>query len=71
MTLHESDPKIVCTILKDRKIRPKRLSKKEHRADALAPEAEEGRDKLRKATGRSKYLMIRGYPNGGTHLGRS
>ena len=49
----------------------KRLSKKEHRADALAPEAEEGRDKLRKATGRSKYLMIRGYPNGGTHLGRS
>jgi hypothetical protein len=32
----------------------KRSSYKEHRADALAPEAEEGRDKLRKATGRRK-----------------
>ena len=27
-----------------------------------------GRDKLRKATGRSKYPLSRGYPNGGTHL---
>ncbi len=33
----------------------KRLSYKEHRVNALAPRAEEGRDKLRKATGRSKY----------------
>ena len=32
----------------------------------LAPEAEEGRAKLRKATGRSKYPVIRGYPNGET-----
>ena len=33
----------------------KRLSYKERREDALAPRAEEGRDKLRKAMGRSKY----------------
>ena len=31
------------------------LSKKEHKADALALGAEEGRDKLRKAAVRSKY----------------
>ena len=30
-------------------------SEEEHRADALAPGAEEGRDKLRKAAGRSTY----------------
>ena len=47
-----------------------RLSKKEHRADAWALGAEEGRDKLRKAAGRSKYPMIRGYPNGETHIRR-
>ena len=35
--------------------------------DALALEAEEGRDKLRKAAGRSKYSAIRRYPNGETH----
>ena len=34
--------------------------------NALASGADEGRDKLRKATGRSKYPAIRGYPNGGT-----
>ena len=34
--------------------------------DAWALGAEEGRDKLRKAAGRSKYLKIRGYPNEGT-----
>ena len=44
------------------------LSYKEHRVDALALRADEGRDKLRKATGRSKYPLSRGYPNGGTHL---
>ena len=32
----------------------------------LAPRAEEGRDKLRKAMGRSKYLLSHGYPNEGT-----
>ena len=36
--------------------------------DALAIEDEEGRDKLRKASGSSKYATIRGYPNVGTHL---
>ena len=45
-----------------------RSSMKEHRADALALGAEEGRDKLRKATGRSTYPLIRGCPNGETHM---
>ena len=34
----------------------------------MALGAEEGRDKLRKAAGRSTYPMIRRYPNGGTHI---
>ena len=42
-------------------------SEEEHRADALALGADEGRDKLRKAAGRSKYPLIRRYPNGETH----
>ena len=42
-------------------------SEKERRVDALALRAEEGRDKLRKAVGRSKYPLIHGYPNGETH----
>ena len=41
-------------------------SYKEYKVNALASEAEEGRDKLRKAAGRSKYLEIRRYPNEGT-----
>ena len=46
----------------------KRISSyKEHTENALASGDEEGRDKLRKATGRSKYPIIRGYPNGETH----
>ena len=36
--------------------------------DALALKGEEGRDKLRKALGRSKYPLIQRYPNEGTHL---
>ena len=36
--------------------------------DALAPSDDEGRDTLRKATGRSERPLIRGYPNGGTHI---
>ena len=48
----------------------KRLSKEERRVDALALRAEERRDKLRKATGRSKYLLIRGYLNGETYMER-
>ena len=34
--------------------------------DALALRGEEGRDKLRKATGIGKYESIRRYPNGTT-----
>ena len=34
----------------------------------MALRADEGRDKLRKAAGRSKYPLIRRYPNGETHL---
>ena len=48
----------------------KRLSKKERRADALALRAEERRDKLRKAVGRSKCPVIHGYLNGETHMER-
>ena len=44
------------------------LSEQERRVDALALRADEGRDKLRKAAGRSKYPLIRRYPNGETHL---
>ena len=44
----------------------KKSSLQEHRVDALAPYAEEGRGKLRKATGSRKQALIRGYPNGGT-----
>ena len=47
-----------------------RLSKKERRVDALALRAEERRDKLRKAVGRSKYLKIHGSLNGETHMDR-
>ena len=46
----------------------RRSSKKEHKADALALGAEEGRDKLRKAAVRSKYPATRRYPNEGTHI---
>jgi hypothetical protein len=42
------------------------LSYKERRVDALALRADERRDKLRKASGRSKYPMIRRYLNGET-----
>ena len=47
----------------------KRISYKERMEDALVHGAEEGRDKLRKATGRSKYPEIRRYPNEGTQHG--
>ena len=45
-------------------------SEEEHRVDAKAPTAEEGRGKLRKATGNRKQVTIRGYPNGGTRPGQ-
>ena len=35
--------------------------------DALALEDDEGRDKLRYASGSRKYALIRRFPNGGTH----
>ena len=44
------------------------LSYKERRVDALALRADERRDKLRKASGRSKYPMIRRSLNGETHM---
>ena len=37
-------------------------------ADALELPGEEGRDKLRKAGGRSTYPVIPGYPNGVIHM---
>ena len=49
----------------------KESSKEGHRVDALALRAEERRDKLRKATGRSKYPLIRGCLNGETHMGKA
>ena len=39
--------------------------------DALAPSADEGRSKLRKAPGRSKHSVIRRSPNGATRLEQS
>ena len=39
-------------------------SYKGRKVNALAPGAEEGRDKLRKATGSRKWAVIRGCPNG-------
>ena len=48
-----------------------RSSEEERRVDALALRADERRDKLRKASGRSKYPLIRRSPNGGTHHGNT
>ena len=45
-----------------------RSSEEERRVDALALRADERRDKLRKASGRSKYPLIRRYLNGETRL---
>ena len=47
-----------------------RLSEQEHRVNALASRVEEGRGKLRKATGSCTQATIHGYPNGGTRLRR-
>ena len=49
----------------------KKSSYKEHREDALAPYAEEGRGQLRKAAGSCKRALIRRYPNGGTRQVKS
>ena len=47
-----------------------RSSEEERRVDALALRADERRDKLRKASGRSKYPLIRRYLNGETQLSK-
>ena len=39
--------------------------------DALAPTGDEGRGKLRKASGSRKQALIRGCPNGETHTGKT
>ena len=44
-----------------------RSSYKERKGNALASGADEGREKLRLASGRSKYPLIRRFPNGETH----
>ena len=44
------------------------LCKEERMVDALALRADERRDKLRKAAGRSTYPLIRRSLNGETHL---
>ena len=48
-----------------------RSSRKGRRTDALALRADERRDKLRKAVGRSKYPVIHGCLNGETRLAKS
>ena len=45
-----------------------RLRYKGHVGNALAPDAEERRSKLRKASGSCKRTLIRGYLNGGTRM---
>ena len=44
-------------------------SYKGHEVDALAPRADEGRGRLRKAPGSREQTLIRRYPNGETRLG--
>ena len=39
-----------------------------HLVDALVARGDEGRGTLRKATGSCEQALIRGYPNGETHL---
>ena len=45
-------------------------SEEEHRVDAKAPNTEERRGQLRKATGSRKQALIRGCLNGETRLGQ-
>ena len=45
------------------------LSEQGHAVDALAQAGDEGRGKLRKASGSRKQALIRGYPNGETWRG--
>ena len=60
-----------CMLSEDAQPAAARVKHQERRVDALALRAEERRDKLRKAAGRSTYPMIRRCLNGETHYGRS
>ena len=60
----------LCMMQLNRKVQGKWLSKKERRVDALALRADERRDKLRKAMGRSKYPLIHGFLNGETYMSK-
>ena len=54
-------------------LKPNQIQKsreQERRVDALALRADERRDKLRKATVRSKYSVIRRFLNGETYLSK-
>ena len=42
--------------------------KQGHLVDALAPRGDEGRGTLRQASGSREQALIRGFPNGETHL---
>ena len=57
-------------IIGQEKIGLRRIDEKsslqEHRADAQAPYAEEGRGQLRKAVGSRKQALIHRFPNGET-----
>ena len=64
MNENQEEPLFYDTLI----VKTKRSSKKERRADALALRADERRDKLRKAVGRSKYPLIHRYLNGETRL---
>ena len=44
------------------------ITKEGQQEDALATHGEEGRGKLRKASGSRKQALIRRYPNGETHI---
>ena len=55
-------------LFREGKAGTKRSSEEGRRADALALRADERRDKLRKAAGRSTYPSIRGCLNGETRL---
>src|SRR5205807_9418479 len=60
-----------CSSSPEEELRSVRFSSyKEPTVDALAPDADEGRGWLRKATGSCRpSAMTRGYPNGETRLG--
>ena len=64
MPENNEKPKVNNNINKDNN----RLRNKEHKADALAIGAEEGRGKLRKAAVRCKQPATRRCPNGETRV---